>query len=110
MIGGIASSAYGYGPGYGHAYPGYAEAMRRRPTMADTIPIRGADTPPRTTAAVTRRLYYGPRYRRVIRPASLTVVPMVAALSTIAGIATTGDQGSSELGLGSSAHAPSRVL
>src|SRR6478609_2363136 len=79
------------------------EAIRRRPTMGDTIPIRGAATPPPTTAAGTRRLTTGLAIVVSFGPRSpITVVPMRAASSTtIAGIATTGDHGSSKPWLGS---------
>ena len=51
VIGGLASSAYGYGPGYGYySGPGYGY-------------YDGGYAP------VTYGGYYGPRYRRVIRPA-----------------------------------------
>ncbi len=66
LIGGIASSAYAYGPGYGYyggpaygyyggyapAYYGYAPAYYGGYTSSYYAPA-----------------YYGPRYRRVVRPA-----------------------------------------
>jgi hypothetical protein len=55
VIGGLASSAYAYGPGYGYyddAYYGYAPAYYGGYTTSYYAPA-----------------YYGPRYRRVVRPA-----------------------------------------
>src|SRR5712671_815909 len=55
VIGGLASSAYAYGPGYGYyddGYYGYAPAYYRGYTTSYYTPA-----------------YYGPRYRRVVRPA-----------------------------------------
>ena len=59
LIGGIASSAYAYGPGYGYYggpgygdYGGYAPAHYGGYRSSYYVPA-----------------YYGPRYRRVVRPA-----------------------------------------
>jgi hypothetical protein len=61
VIGGLASSAYAYGPGYGYygypayyddGYSGYAPAYYGGYTTSYYTPA-----------------YYGPRYRRIVRPA-----------------------------------------
>jgi len=56
VIGGLASSAYAYGPGYGYygGYPGYGYYD---------------DGYAPVTYGYYAPAYYGPRYRRVIRPA-----------------------------------------
>jgi hypothetical protein len=62
VIGGIASSAYSYGPGYGYyaGYsPGYYEGYDAYP-WGYTTTYYSSDYAP---------AYYGPRYRRVVRPA-----------------------------------------
>jgi hypothetical protein len=70
VIGGIASSAYSYGPDYGYGYPGYGYYAGYAPAY-----YGGYDTYPwgRYTTTYYRSgyapAYYGPRYRRVIRPA-----------------------------------------
>ena len=66
VIGGIASSAYAYGPGYGYGgYPGYGYYDGYAATYYGGYApsYYGGYT---TTYAPA---YYGPRYRRVIRPA-----------------------------------------
>jgi hypothetical protein len=62
VIGGIASSAYAYGPGYGYA--GYAPAYYGG---YDPYPWGGYTTTYYTTGYAPA--YYGYRYRRVVRPA-----------------------------------------
>ena len=66
VIGGIASSAYAYGPGYGYGgYPGYGYYDGYAPAYYGGYApsYYGGYT---TTYAPA---YYGPRYRRVIHPA-----------------------------------------
>lgn len=66
VIGGIASSAYAYGPAYGYGgYPGYGYYDSYAPTYY------GGYAPSYYGGYVTTYApaYYGPRYRRVIRPA-----------------------------------------
>ena len=53
VIGGIASSAYAYGPGYGY-YDGYAPGM-----------VMAVDTPRPTMAAITASYYGGPYSSRI---------------------------------------------
>jgi hypothetical protein len=67
VIGGLASSAYGYGPGYGYYggygpgyYGGYAPAYYDGYAPA----YYGG-----YTSSYYAPAYYGPRYRRVVRPA-----------------------------------------
>jgi hypothetical protein len=63
VIGGIASSAYAYGPGYGYYGPGYGYYDGYAPYYGSAYGYApayyGGYAP----------VYYGPRYRRVIRPA-----------------------------------------
>jgi hypothetical protein len=66
VIGGLASSAYGYGPGYGY-YGGYGPGYYGgyAPAYYGYAPsYYGA-----YTSSYYAPAYYGPRYRRVIRPA-----------------------------------------
>nr|WP_249142256.1 hypothetical protein [Bradyrhizobium sp. AUGA SZCCT0160] len=64
VIGGIASSAYAYGPGYGYygGYPGYGYGY---------APVSYGYAPGYYGGYATSYapVYYGPRYRRVVRPA-----------------------------------------
>jgi hypothetical protein len=69
VIGGIASSAYAYGPGYGYyddGYPGYGYYGGYAPAYYDGYApgYYGG-----YTSSYYAPAYYGPRYRRVIRPA-----------------------------------------
>jgi hypothetical protein len=70
LIGGLASSAYAYGPGYGYyGYPGYYDG--------DYAPAYYGGYEPYAWGGYTRTYYsagyapayYGYRYRRVVRPA-----------------------------------------
>jgi len=63
VIGGLASSAYAYGPGYGPYYGGYAPAYYGG---YDPYPWGGYST---TYYSGYAPAYYGYRYRRVVRPA-----------------------------------------
>jgi hypothetical protein len=72
VIGGLAASAYGWGPGYGYyGGPGYYRAgYYSGPYAYDS----GYDEPYRwgggyTTTYYTAPVSYGYRYRRVVRPA-----------------------------------------
>jgi hypothetical protein len=68
VIGGIASSAYAYGPGYGYydGYPGYGYYGGYAPAYYDGYaPAYYGGY----TSSYYATAYYGPRYRRVIRPA-----------------------------------------
>jgi hypothetical protein len=81
VIGGIASSAYGYGPGYGYGYgPGYGYYGGYAPAYygggyAPAYYGGGYDPYPWGGYTTTyysggyAPAYYGPRYRRVVRPA-----------------------------------------
>jgi hypothetical protein len=65
-IGGLASSAYAYGPGYGY-YGGYAPAYYGydyAPAYGYAPAYYGG-----YTTSYYAPAYYGPRYRRVVRPA-----------------------------------------
>ena len=63
VIGGIASSAYAYGPGYGYyGGPGYGYYGGYAPGYYDGYA-------PAYYRYSYAPVYYGPRYRRVIRPA-----------------------------------------
>ena len=72
VIGGLASSAYGWGPGYGYyGGPGYYGAGYYSGPYAYDY---GYDEPYRwgggyTTTYYTAPVSYGYRYRRVVRPA-----------------------------------------
>ncbi len=72
VIGGLASSAYGWGPGYGYyGGPGYYRADYDGGPYAYDY---GYDEPYRwgggyTTTYYTAPVSYGYRYRRVVRPA-----------------------------------------
>jgi hypothetical protein len=70
VIGGLASSAYAYGPGYGYYRPayygGYAPAYYGGYGY-DPYPWGGYTTTYYTTGYAPA--YYGYRYRRVVRPA-----------------------------------------
>ena len=74
VIGGIASNAYAYGPGYGYyGGPGYGYGGGYAPAYYGGYPADYGDgyAPVyyggyRTSYAPA---YYGPRYRRVVRPA-----------------------------------------
>jgi hypothetical protein len=74
VIGGIASSAYGYGPGYGYGYgyPGYGYYGGYAPAAYyggyDPYPWGGYTTTTYYSGGYAPA-YYGPRYRRVVRPA-----------------------------------------
>jgi hypothetical protein len=64
VVGGIASSAYAYGPGYGYnGYPGYYGGYA--PAYYDGYPAYYGGY----TTSYYAPAYYGPRYRRVVRPA-----------------------------------------
>jgi hypothetical protein len=66
VIGGLASSAYAYGPGYGY-YGGYAPAYYGydyAPAYGYAPAYYGG-----YTTSYYAPAYYGPRYRRVVRPA-----------------------------------------
>ena len=63
VIGGIASSAYAYGPGYGY-YGGYAPAY-----YGGYAPAYYGGYSYHDDYAPVYPAYYGYRYRRVIRPA-----------------------------------------
>src|SRR4029453_17603359 len=64
VIGGIASSAYAYGPGYGYyGYPGYGYYGG-----GYTPAYYGYGYAPAVYGGFSS-VYYAPRYRRVIRPA-----------------------------------------
>ena len=67
LIGGLASSAYAYGPGYGYGgYPGYGYYGGYAPAYYDGYaPAYYGGY----TSSYYAPVYYGPRYRRVIRPA-----------------------------------------
>jgi hypothetical protein len=67
VIGGIASSAYAYGPGYGYygGYPGYGDYDGYAPAYYSGY----APAYYGGYAASYAPVYYGPRYRRVVRPA-----------------------------------------
>jgi hypothetical protein len=71
LIGGIASSAYGYGPGYGYSYPSYGYYGGYAPAAYyggyDPYPWGGYTTTYYSGGYAPT--YYGPRDRRVIRPA-----------------------------------------
>ena len=72
VIGGIASSAYAYGPGYGYyGYPGYyggyPPAYYGGYGYDDPYPWGGYTTTYYSTGYAPA--YYGYRYRRVVRPA-----------------------------------------
>jgi hypothetical protein len=66
VIGGLASSAYGYGPGYGY-YGGYGPGYYGgyAPAYYGYAPSYYGGY----TSSYYAPAYYGPRYRRVIRPA-----------------------------------------
>src|ERR1700733_14426797 len=67
VIGGIASSAYAYGPGYGYyGGPGYGYYGGYGPAYygGGYAPVYGG-----YGSSYYAPAYYGPRYRRVIRPA-----------------------------------------
>jgi len=67
VIGGLASSAYGWGPGYGYpGYYGYAPAYYGGYDYGP-YPWGGYSTTYYSTGYAPA--YYGHRYRRVIRPA-----------------------------------------
>jgi len=66
VVGGIASSAYGPGPGYGYygGYPGYG--------YDGYAPVYSGGYAPAYYGGYETSYapaYYGPRYRRVVRPA-----------------------------------------
>lgn len=66
VIGGLASSAYAYGPGYGYYdddYYGYAPAYYGGYYGGYPAYYGGY------TSSYYAPAYYGPRYRRVVRPA-----------------------------------------
>jgi hypothetical protein len=66
VIGGLASSAYAYGPGYGYYdddYDGYAPAYYGGYYGGYPAYYGGY------TSSYYAPAYYGPRYRRVVRPA-----------------------------------------
>jgi hypothetical protein len=67
VVGGIASSAYAYGPGYGYYGPGYGYYGGYAPAYYDYgyAPAYYGGY----RSAYYAPAYYGPRYRRVIRPA-----------------------------------------
>jgi hypothetical protein len=70
VIGGIASSAYGYGPGYGYGYPGHGYYGGYSPAYYggyDAYPWGGYTTTYYSGGYAPA--YYGPRYSRVVRPA-----------------------------------------
>lgn len=71
LIGGITSSAYAYGPGYGYTtYPGYYGGDYYAPAYYsgyDPYPWGGYTRTYYSTSYVPA--YYGYRYRRVVRPA-----------------------------------------
>jgi hypothetical protein len=62
VIGGLASSAYAYGPGYGY-YTGYPYGYGGYYDGYAPVVYGGY------TSSYYAPAYYGPRYRRVIRPA-----------------------------------------
>lgn len=71
VIGGIASSAYAYGPSDGYyGYPGYGYYGGYAPVYYDGY--YGGVAPAYYggyTSSYYSPVYYGPRYRRVVRPA-----------------------------------------
>jgi len=72
VIGGLASSAYAYGPGYGYYGPGYGYYGGYAPAYYgyDYAPAYGyAPAYSGYTTSYYAPAYYGPRYRRVVRPA-----------------------------------------
>src|SRR5882757_8005530 len=67
VIGGLASSAYAYGPGYGYyggGYPGYGYYGGGYYDEGYAPAYYGG-----YTSSYYAPAYYGPRYRRVVRPA-----------------------------------------
>jgi hypothetical protein len=66
VIGGLASSAYAYGPGYGY-YDGYDDGYYGgyAPAYYGGYPGYYGGY----TSSYYAPAYYGPRYRRVVRPA-----------------------------------------
>jgi hypothetical protein len=76
VVGGIASSAYAYGPGYvGYGYPNYGYPSYGYGGYAPAYSGYGYDEPYRWGGYTTTYYnedapaYYGTRYRRVVRPA-----------------------------------------
>jgi hypothetical protein len=68
LIGGLASSAYAYGPGYGYyGYPGYYDDYYAPAYYGGYYPWGGYTTTYYSTSYAPA--YYGYRYRRVVRPA-----------------------------------------
>jgi hypothetical protein len=85
VIGGIASSAYAYGPGYGY-YGGPGYANRGTATMAAMPLLITAGTPQRT-ATLPPTMADMDRVTALFAPHTHTT-----ALGTIAGIVTVGDR------------------
>ena len=71
VFGGLASSAYAYGPGYGYYGPGYGYYGGYAPAYYgggyDPYPWGGYSTTYYSSGYAPA--YYGYRYRRVVRPA-----------------------------------------
>jgi len=71
VVGGIASSAYAYGPGYGYYGPGYGYYGGYAPAYYGGYAPAYYDygyAPAYYSGYYGGPAYYGPRYRRVIRP------------------------------------------
>ena len=94
VIGGIASSAYAYGPGYG--YPGYGY-LATRATVTVAVTMAGATRQPITATGTPRHITAGIRRATTPRPTilatagsfvppSLTTGVLVTTVGTIAGI------------------------